>query len=586
MRTIRYCLLISLVMAPLTTSTSSSPAPAFQKKLPMSAGDVDAIAALLRLEDTRSLDEATLKSLLDPTRHPEVRRRAIQSIGRINDPRGKALLESLHRETDPEILATVALSTGQLKDGAAVSWLTTVMSGATTALTAIPAQEAARSLGKIRGPEARAALLKYLKEAPTTTIAAPVVGEALLSAGRFTGASDLAPIVQWTTSQNVEIRWRATWALFRLRDPAAIPHLMTLASDRSGDVRHWALRGLAASVVDQSTVSRATASAKLREAIAKDSDRRAKTEAVRALKEYDDDESFKVLLEAIHSPDNWVGTSAAEAMSRFPKKSSDIVPELIAATRSLRPTSLRLISLGPLETMAREVAREAARGLESSDSPFAKMRATQLLQRLGQQTLNATQTVPAGAGAAGGGRAAGNAGAAAGGGDEGRGRASQPERPARPEADYRRLVEEYIVPAWNGAPNPRVVWETPRGQIEFELYAADAPFGVEQLMKDMSSGAIVGKEFTRLVPNFVAQMERVSSGPPLRDEVSRRGLTKGNLSWASNGLDTGRPAYTIATEPHPHIEGDFTALGGVVSGMAAADRLEWTDRIIAARVKK
>src|SRR6185436_4305229 len=81
-------------------------------------------------------------------------------------------------------------------------------------------------------------------EAPLSS-PAPIVGEALLSIGRFTTREYLSPILRWTTSRDAEVRWRATWALFRPRDPAAIPHLFRLTSDPSGDVRYWAVRGLA-----------------------------------------------------------------------------------------------------------------------------------------------------------------------------------------------------------------------------------------------------------------------------------------------------------------------------------------------------
>ena len=72
---------------------------------------------------------------------------------------------------------------------------------------------------------------------------------------------------------------------------------------------------------------------------------------------------------------------------------------------------------------------------------------------------------------------------------------------------------------------------------------------------------------------------------PLRDEVSRRGLTRGNLSWASSGLDTGRPGYTLGITPQPHNEGGFTALGRIVRGMDAVDCVELGETITSARLK-
>jgi cyclophilin family peptidyl-prolyl cis-trans isomerase len=117
------------------------------------------------------------------------------------------------------------------------------------------------------------------------------------------------------------------------------------------------------------------------------------------------------------------------------------------------------------------------------------------------------------------------------------------------------------------------------------LYAGDAPLGLEYLVSVVESGEIVGTEFGRVVPNFVAQQRPIRATGTLRDEVSRRGLTRGNLSWASSGLDTGRPGYTLGSTPQPHNEGDFTALGAVVRGMDVVDRLELCDRITGARMK-
>jgi cyclophilin family peptidyl-prolyl cis-trans isomerase len=176
------------------------------------------------------------------------------------------------------------------------------------------------------------------------------------------------------------------------------------------------------------------------------------------------------------------------------------------------------------------------------------------------------------------------AGGARGGGGGARG--ARPSRPVRTAADYRALVERWIVPDYNGAKKPHAFFETPRGQIEIELYPGDAPFGVEYFVRVVGSGAIVGTQFGRVVPNFVAQQQAIADDAPLRDEVNRHGLTRGTLSWASAGLDTGRPGYTLGSTPQPHNEGDSTALGRVVRGLDVVDRLELADRVTAARVRK
>lgn len=526
---------------------------------PLAPADIDDIATLLKLEDTRQFDEAALTRLV-ASAHPEVKRRAIVSVGRIVNERGRAILETLRKETAPELLASVAFSTGQLKDPNAVAWLTGLLRSPRT--PAVAAKEAAQALGKIRTPDARLALATYLSAAPMTAAAAPTVGEALLSIGRFTTKDDLAPIVRWITTRNVEVRWRAAWALFRLRDPAAVPHLMTLSIDPSAEVRFWAVRGLAAAVVDQSTVSRADASARLRQAV-NDPDRRVRTEAVRALTAYTDDASFEVVMRALTSPDTWLSVSAAEALGPLKDRAAVVVPALAAASAPDKPLSLRLSSLTPLVTLSPEAARPLADALAKDTSATAQAAAATALRQLN------TPRPAAGAG-----------------GDTGRGGATPPARPAlvaRPDAEYRALVTQWIVPDYNGARRPRVVLTTTRGAIDIELFPGDAPFGVEYLLQVVASGEIVNTEFGRVVPNFVAQQRAIRTQGTLRDEVNRHGLLRGTLSWASAGLDTGRPGYTLGSTPQPHNEGDFTALGRVVTGLEAVDRLELGDRITGAR---
>jgi cyclophilin family peptidyl-prolyl cis-trans isomerase len=164
--------------------------------------------------------------------------------------------------------------------------------------------------------------------------------------------------------------------------------------------------------------------------------------------------------------------------------------------------------------------------------------------------------------------------------------ASRPTAPARTLGDYRKIVERWVVPDYKGAAKPRSIWTFARGEIEIELFPGDAPLATEYFLTLVESGAIVGTEFGRLVPNFVAQQRTITGALTLRDEVNRRGLTRANLSWASAGLDTGRPGYTLGNTPQPHNEGNFTSLGRVVRGMEVVDRLELGDAVTAARMIK
>ncbi len=549
--------------------------PFAQARRPLSSTDIDDIATLLKLEDTRQFDAAALGRILKSA-HPEVRRRAVVSVGRIVNEGGRILLLSMRDDGDVEVRASVAFASGQLKDPAAVVWLGEVLDNPGT--PAVVAREAAQALGKIRTPDARAALARYLTTVRSTPATDALIGEALLSLGRFTDKGDLGPIVHWVSASNVEIRWRAAWALFRPRDPASVTHILKMADDPSPEVRFWAVRGLSPALVDQAGLNRAPVSARLL-AATEDADRRVRTEALRVLVQYDDDGAFGALVASLSSPDTWISTSAAEAAGRFASRAAVLTPALTAAAAPSKPLWLRQTSLTPLITLAPETAVEVATTLARSDVAVARASAVQALGRLGapgRARLDELNADPALKGLlpAAGGRGGGGGGAAA-----------RPPAPVRTDADYRRLVEKWIVPDYNGAPKPHAIWETARGTIELELFPGDAPMGVEYFMQSIASGDIVGTEFGRVVPNFVGQQQAVRNAPTLRDEVNRHGLTRANLAWASAGLDTGRPGYTLGNTPQPHNEGDFTALGRVVRGMDAVDTLEWGDKITAARIK-
>jgi HEAT repeat protein/cyclophilin family peptidyl-prolyl cis-trans isomerase len=548
----RYPLLFGLLL-------SASPALAQQPaRRPLSSSDIDDIARLVMLEDRRDFDEASLTRLLTSS-HPEVRRRAVQSIARLADSRGRPLVTALLQDRDTAVAATAAFAVGQLKDSAAVTTLGNLL---TTAPVTVAA-EAARSLGKIPTPEARIVLADYLASATANARTAPVIGEALFAIGRNPTRGEIAPIVRWTTSANEEIRWRATWALFRPRDPVALPELMRLSKDPSGHLRSWAVRALGAPQADTSTVGRPAAVATLI-AATKDPDRRVRTEAIRTLATYEDSASFDVLTRALDDKDTWISVSAAEALARRTTRSADATVVLTRSAAPNRPSALRNVSVLSLLALSPESAREPAARLASDTLPLSGQTARTVATR-----LNPDAQPTGGRGRGGGG---------------GQANRQRPIDTGKTEADYRRIVERWVVPDYNGAPRPRARWQLARGVIELELYPGDAPIAVEDFVKVMEAGTIVGTEFGRLVPDFVAQQRAIYTDHTLRDEVTRLGLTRGNLSWASAGLDTGRPGYTLGSTPQPHNEGNFTTLGRVLRGIEVVDRIELGDRIVSARM--
>ena len=176
----------------------------------------------------------------------------------------------------------------------------------------------------------------------------------------------------------------------------------------------------------------------------------------------------------------------------------------------------------------------------------------------------------------------------------------RPIRSTRTEADYKRIVETLIVPAYNGALAPRLRWETTRGNVDTDLNTLDTPLASDYLLSLVAKGSMKRIRFERVVPNFVAQQAPVLINEPLqRDEISRGRLIRGNLSWGTNignasrfrgvrgpgaAYDTGPAVYTFAQTPQPHNEGDFSALGQIVAGMDAVDLMQLGDYVKSVRL--
>jgi peptidyl-prolyl cis-trans isomerase B (cyclophilin B) len=261
-----------------------------------------------------------------------------------------------------------------------------------------------------------------------------------------------------------------------------------------------------------------------------------------------------VLITALQSPDSWESVSAAEGLARA--KARWTIPALLDAARASRPCALRVTAMRTLQTIDTTDARTVATAMTRDTATYCQNAAVQFLR----------DTIP-GAGRGGG-----------------RGPRQIPKAVARPISEYRAIVLRWIVPAYMGRPLPRAQWETVRGTIDLELYAGDAPLAMDAFEKIMNTEAIVGTQFTRVVPDFVDQQATIRDAMVQRDEVNRHRLTRGNLAWASSGLDTGRPGYTLNHTPQPHNEGDFTSLGRVIAGQDVVDQIQLGDAVLSVKM--
>jgi cyclophilin family peptidyl-prolyl cis-trans isomerase len=117
-------------------------------------------------------------------------------------------------------------------------------------------------------------------------------------------------------------------------------------------------------------------------------------------------------------------------------------------------------------------------------------------------------------------------------------------------------------------------FKTQRGEIDAELFAADAPKTVETFINLARAGFYDGTTFHRVIPGFMAQAGdptgtgRGGPGYQFGDEFSsRRHDSAGVLSMANAGPGTNGSQFFITYGPTPHLDGKHSVFGRVTSGM-------------------
>jgi cyclophilin family peptidyl-prolyl cis-trans isomerase len=136
------------------------------------------------------------------------------------------------------------------------------------------------------------------------------------------------------------------------------------------------------------------------------------------------------------------------------------------------------------------------------------------------------------------------------------------------------------------------VLETTRGEIEIELFMEDAPLTAANFIWLAKRGFYDGLTFMRVVPNFVIQGgdprndQEGGPGYSIRCEINLRPFERGSIGMALAGKDTGGSQFFITMSAQPHLDGNYTCFGRVVSGMQAVDHMVPGDRIVRVRIEE
>ncbi|UOQ76148.1 peptidylprolyl isomerase [Hymenobacter sp. 5516J-16] len=131
----------------------------------------------------------------------------------------------------------------------------------------------------------------------------------------------------------------------------------------------------------------------------------------------------------------------------------------------------------------------------------------------------------------------------------------------------------------------RVAVRTSKGDVVLRLLVEQAPGSVASFVELTQQGFYNGKNFHRVVPNFVAQGGCPrgdgwgSSDYNLRSEFADVRYGEGAVGLASAGKDTESCQWFITHAPTPHLDGRYTIFAQVVQGMDVVSRLDIGDRI-------
>jgi cyclophilin family peptidyl-prolyl cis-trans isomerase len=137
----------------------------------------------------------------------------------------------------------------------------------------------------------------------------------------------------------------------------------------------------------------------------------------------------------------------------------------------------------------------------------------------------------------------------------------------------------------------RALLDTAAGPIAIEFFVDKAPETVRQFMRLAAAGVYNGTAFHRVVPGFVIQTGALSSRTaPLSEkqqklvhnlppEFNDTKHVKGIVSMArGDAPDSATMSFFICTGTSTALDGQYTAFGRVVDGMATVEAIEATPR--------
>jgi cyclophilin family peptidyl-prolyl cis-trans isomerase/HEAT repeat protein len=148
-------------------------------------------------------------------------------------------------------------------------------------------------------------------------------------------------------------------------------------------------------------------------------------------------------------------------------------------------------------------------------------------------------------------------------------------------------------PADFGSPVPdsTVEMQLAKGTVVIRLLGGEAPLHVQNFKKLVAEKFYDGLRIHRVVPNFVIQGGDPrgdgwgSAGAVVHDQMNHKVYKRGMVGMPLAGKDTGGSQFFITMSRQPHLDGNYTIFGEVVSGMEFVDATEIGDAIKSVRLR-
>lgn len=128
--------------------------------------------------------------------------------------------------------------------------------------------------------------------------------------------------------------------------------------------------------------------------------------------------------------------------------------------------------------------------------------------------------------------------------------------------------------------HPKMTLETSAGVIELELWPDKAPNHVANMLALAEDGFYDGRIFHRVIPGFMIQggcpegSGRGGPGYQIAAEFNDAPFAKGVLGMArSQSPDSAGSQFFVCVADAPHLTGQYTAFGCVLSGQDVADAI-------------